>query len=372
MSGSPKHVVVSNDLREEIAAGKYKSTERFPSEHQLVKRFRVSRPTVARALRDLQAEGLIQRRAGSGTYLCDEVDRKGGIQTKQLSLIMPDLGVVEIFDVIAGELVSLSRTHDINLLWGGLGDEAANADGNTDRMLTECKTTIERNCIGAFFAPIELAPDCEKASGQVAQRLRKAGIPVVLIDRDFVPFPQRSDFDLVSVDHFRGGIMAAEHLIKLGCSNIAFVRRPYSATAVEARMTGARSALIHHKMPVAPDFVQTGEPSNLTFMRNLMAGRRFDAFICANDRTAAMVIQGFNRLNIKVPEDVKVIGFDDLRYATLLSVPLTTVHQPCRDIALVAFKALLERIANPALPPRLIHLQPHLVIRESCGAYQHS
>lgn len=137
-------------------------------------------------------------------------------------------------------------------------------------------------------------------------------------------------------------------------------------------MTGARSALIHHKMPVAPDFVQTGEPSNLTFMRNLMAGRRFDAFICANDRTAAMVIQGLNRLNIKVPEDVKVIGFDDLRYATLLSVPLTTVHQPCRDIALVAFKALLERIANPALPPRLIHLQPHLVIRESCGAYQHS
>ena len=72
---------------------------------------------------------------------------------------------------------------------------------------------------------------------------------------------------------------------------------------------------------------------------------------------------------IKVPRDVRVVGFDDVRYATLISVPLTTVYQPCRDLATVAFRAMLERIADPALPARNFVLNPRLVVRESCGAY---
>ena len=369
MSVSSKHSAVSVQLRAEIAEGKYERDRRFPSEAQLVKRFGVSRPTIARALRDLQVAGLLERRAGSGTYLRDLPSQPQALLPRPLGLIMPDLGMVEIFDEIAGELASLSRTHEMNMLWGGSGLETPNADGNTERMLAECSAAISRGCIGAFFAPIELTPDCEKASAQVAERLRKAGIPVVLIDRDFASFPERSDFDLISVDHFRGGFLVARHLIKLGCRNVAFVRRPYSATAVDARIAGARAAFQGSGIEIPPDFVQTGEPSQASFVRNLMAARRFDALICANDRTAAMVIQGLTRLNLKVPHDVKVVGFDDLRYATLLSVPLTTIHQPCRDIASVAFRALLERMANPTLPPRLIHLTPHLVIRESCGAY---
>jgi len=72
---------------------------------------------------------------------------------------------------------------------------------------------------------------------------------------------------------------------------------------------------------------------------------------------------------VRVPRDVRMAGFDDVRFATLVSVPLTTVHQPCREIAVTAFRAMLERIADPTLPPRLLLLSPRLVIRESCGAY---
>ena len=64
-----------------------------------------------------------------------------------------------------------------------------------------------------------------------------------------------------------------------------------------------------------------------------------------------------------------VVGFDDVHYATMLSVPLTTMHQPCREIAVVALRALLGRIADPALPPRSLTLSPSLVVRESRGAY---
>lgn len=72
---------------------------------------------------------------------------------------------------------------------------------------------------------------------------------------------------------------------------------------------------------------------------------------------------------IKVPRDARVVGFDDAKYATLVSPALTTIHQPCRDLAVIAFRAMLERIAEPMLPARSFALTPRLVVRESCGAY---
>jgi DNA-binding LacI/PurR family transcriptional regulator len=72
---------------------------------------------------------------------------------------------------------------------------------------------------------------------------------------------------------------------------------------------------------------------------------------------------------VRVPRDLRLAGFDDAKYATLLSVPLTTIHQPCRDIAIAAYHAMRERIAEPMLPARSLLVAPRLVVRESCGAY---
>jgi LacI family transcriptional regulator len=104
-------------------------------------------------------------------------------------------------------------------------------------------------------------------------------------------------------------------------------------------------------------------------VRNLNAGRHYDAVICANDHTAAQLLQTLTRLGVRVPHDMRVVGFDDVRFATLLTVPLTTVQQPCRDIALTAFHAMRERIASPTLPARSLLLTPRVIVRESCGAY---
>jgi DNA-binding LacI/PurR family transcriptional regulator len=107
----------------------------------------------------------------------------------------------------------------------------------------------------------------------------------------------------------------------------------------------------------------------MIFVRNLTAGGTLDAVICTNDHTAAQLLQTLARLNLKTPKHLRVVGFDDVRFATLLSVPLTTIQQPCREIALTAFNALRERIANPTLPARSLLLTPRLIVRESCGAY---
>jgi len=107
----------------------------------------------------------------------------------------------------------------------------------------------------------------------------------------------------------------------------------------------------------------------MSFVQKLTEGRQYEAIICTNDHTAAQLLQSPTRLAIKGPQNLRIVGFDDVRFATLLSVPLTTIRQPCRDIALTAFNAMRERIANPTLPVRSLLLTPHIVVRESCGAY---
>ena len=107
----------------------------------------------------------------------------------------------------------------------------------------------------------------------------------------------------------------------------------------------------------------------MKFVRSLTAGKQVDAFICANDFTAAVLLRSMQALKLRAPQDFRVVGFDDVKYATLVSPPLTTIHQPCRDLGVIAFRTMLERLADPSLPARSIYLTPHLVVRESCGAY---
>lgn len=116
MAQKAKHHEISRQLRTAIAAGRYGAKGRLPGEPQLVKQFGVSRPTVARALLDLQAEGLIERRAGSGTYV--RARAPALVTTRQLGLLVPGLENTEIFGLICGELASLAQAHDYSLVWG--------------------------------------------------------------------------------------------------------------------------------------------------------------------------------------------------------------------------------------------------------------
>ena len=148
-----------------------------------------------------------------------------------------------------------------------------------------------------------------------------------------------------------------------------FVARPMSAPTVDARIAGFREALVRHRIEPDQGWIRIGDPSDLKFVRNLVAGKQADAFICANDNTAALLMRSIEACGFRVPKDFRVAGFDDVKYATLVSPPLTTIHQPCRDMATIAFRTILERLAEPTLPARSILLPPNLVVRESCGAY---
>jgi LacI family transcriptional regulator len=363
-----KHHRISEELRQAILTGRYAPGAKLPSEAQLVQRHGVSRPTVIRALQNLTAAGLIERRMGAGSFV-RQPDRKEPSQ-RQLGLLVPGLGRTEVFELICGELAGLARARNLSLLWGGSEHPRQDADLSLDQARQTCDQFIERRVDGVFFAPFELIPQREAANRDIAERLRLAGIPVILIDRDLGPFPKRSDFDLVGLDNMAAGFLLAEHFLRLGCERFAFVARPDSASTVDARIAGARAAVAGQRLELSPQWVNLGDPNDVAFVRRLMAGRRWEVLLCANDHTAAELLRTLQREGHRVPQDIRLAGFDNVRYATLLAQPLTTIHQPCREIAVAAMRAMLDRIAEPSLPPRSQLLTPSLVVRETCGAYQ--
>lgn len=371
MKPTPKHLAITSQLATEILAGKYAAAGRLPSEIQLVKRFRVSRPTIGQALRGLQERGLVERRAGSGTYVSSGAGPAARTHSTRpsIGLIVPSLRHTEIFESILGELASLARGSDFDF-WSSILASPMNEPQMTpEEAEALCGQFIERGVRGVFFVPFEQQADREEANRRIAERLRQAGIPVVLIDRDLGAFPKRSACDLVGIDNFAGGYVLAEHLIKLGLKRFAYVVRPLTAPTVDVRIAGARTAMLAHGIEAPRAFVQTGDPTDAKFVASFARSKQLDAVFCASDHIAAQLLQTLNRLGLRVPRDLRLVGFDNVPFSSLLTIPLTTMEQSCRDIAVTAFNALRERMVHPTLPPRTLLVTPRIVVRESCGAF---
>jgi DNA-binding LacI/PurR family transcriptional regulator len=343
---------VFNVLQRDILSGKYRPGGKLPSEAALVKQFGASRITVGRAVRDLREQGLVERRAGSGTYVRQAKSNGSGLL---FGLLIPDLGETEIFEPICEGMAGSPEAGQHALLWGATNSSTGTKEERSWRLAEQY---ISRNVAGVFFAPLELTPSKDEVNQRIVRALEQARIPLVLLDRCILPYPHRSRHDLVGIDNRRAGYLAAEHLLMLGRRRIFFYAQPYSAPTVDARFAGYREALTasgiatHAVVSDVERVMKTGRP---------------DAFVCANDRTAGQLMHRLMALRVRVPKEVAIVGMDDVEYATLLPVPLTTIHQPCREIGEAAMSVMLERVARPNMLARDVLLDCRLVVRASCG-----
>jgi DNA-binding LacI/PurR family transcriptional regulator len=343
-----------------INRGQYLPGQRLPGELQLVRHFGVSRPTVARALLELEKTGLIERRAGSGTY----VQKAKNGQRYVFGLLIPDLGQTEIFEPICQGIAESRQTMPFDLVWG----QTQRGHSAAEKAQALCEQFISTGVSGVFLAPLELTDGKDLLNQRIAQALENAHIPVVLLDRDICPYPQRSRYDLVGIDNSRAGYLVTEHALKLGCRRIVFLGRPNSAPTVEARARGFRDALSSCDISATADWVIEGNPDDAAFVQGILESMRPEAFVCANDVTAATLMRTLGELGLQIPTDVRIVGIDDVRYASLLHVPLTTLHQPCRDLGAAATMTMFARIAHPDMPALHVMLDCKLVIRKSCGS----
>lgn len=356
---SIKYAHIVRQLRDEL--GRMGPGARFASENQLAVRFGVSRPTAARALRELHDAGLVERRVGSGTFVLAPSGTASAAAPVTIGLILAGLGATEVWDPIARHITTAASALGVSVVVGpehSPRDEVSAVTAQADWML-------ERGISGVLFAPLENVVDRERENLAICSRFRSAGIPVVLLDRDVVEFPGRSDNDVVGMDDVRAGAMVGDHLIDRGLRRAIFLSHPNHPATTDLRSAGCRWALARGGATVPNTWHVSGDPTDHDWVAAMLAEHSPRVVVCANDRTAALLIQTLARLGRRVPQDLAVVGFDDVVYSRLLPVALTTVAQPFAQIAEVAVNRLLQRIEQPAMPATELLLAAQLVIRDS-------
>jgi GntR family transcriptional regulator of arabinose operon len=357
----PKYRLIFRELKESIDSGQLRPGDRLQTEVELGARYDASRITVAKAVNELRRQGLVSRRAGSGTHVLAPAESKG----HHFGLLIPDLGRTEIFEPICQGMMRSPLAKPHSLLWG---HAMTDADQQGSEALDLCRRYIKQKVSGVFFAPLEFTGRKDEYNLQIAEEIAAANIKMVLLDRCYSPYPYRSKFDLVGIDNRTAGYIITEHLLKLGCKRPVFISRARSASTVQGRIAGFYEALRRHGISCDAVAVFEGDSADPSFVRSIIDSVRPDSFVCANDLTAGNLISVLNSLSIEVPREMRVVGVDDVKYAGLFSVPLTTQHQNCFDIGATALGVMLQRLARPNLPTRDVLLQTHTVIRESCGA----
>lgn len=198
-------------------------------------------------------------------------------------------------------------------------------------------------------------------------------IPRLFVNRiPFVLHGRHEDprVSFVEVDNEGGAHTAVTHLVRLGRQRIALVTGPASSLAAEDRKRGYLKALQERRMVIDESLMIHGdftESSGYEAMRRLLSHRP-DAVFAASDSMALGSLRALREADLRVPEDVALVGFDDLTHAATADPPLTTVRQPIQRAGVMAVEMLMDILANGAEPAQRIVLPTELVVRESCGS----
>lgn len=355
----PLHRAIYDDLSAAINGGAYRDGDRLPSETELCKQYGASRITVAKAIQTLQADGLVVRRAGSGSYIQLPVP----MATYQFGLLIPELGNTEIFEPICQGIMRSPQAKSHSLIWG----HSAHEGEREASALSLCRQFIQQRVAGVFFAPLEFTEGKDRINNQLVTELRQANVPIVLLDRCYYPYPKRSNLDRVGIDNHRASFIVTQHLWQQGARRIVFVARRRSASTVVERVSGYQFALRECGSDF-PGATLYGDVEDADFVRDLLDAQQPDGIVCANDLTAARLMRKLIELGIRVPEQVRLVSFDDVHYAKFLPVPLTTIHQNCGQIGRTAMALMLDRMEHPTRPGMDVLVPFELVVRESCGS----
>ena len=242
--------------------------------------------------------------------------------------------------------------------------QLGNSAQQASRELRQLKLFEEQRVRGVLLAPI-------RGMGDRVARLRRQGIPVVLVDRAAVS----ADICSVSVDDVEGGRLAVAHLVDLGHQRIIFVGGPSGLQQVRDRSLGAQIAA--SRIPVDNALVTISTQrldtesgvAAAAEIAGLPLERRPSAVFAANDLLAIGLLQGFVTHGLRVPQDVAIIGYDDIGFAAAAAVPLSSIRQPSQTLGRRAAELLFAEV--DAIEGELPHAHqqvqflPELVVRRS-------
>ncbi|MGW4467756.1 LacI family DNA-binding transcriptional regulator [Micromonospora sp. NBC_01796] len=237
-----------------------------------------------------------------------------------------------------------------------------NSDGDPVRESAYLDLLEEQRVQGVLITPVDDA-------NERLVRLRDRGVLVVLLDRR----SNRPDVCSVSVDDRLGGELAARHLVETGHRQIAFVGGPWRLEQVRDRYAGAVHALREagldedrlRRFDTPSPTVAAGRDAAARILGQPRSARATAVF-CANDLLALGVLQELTRQQVRVPEEIALVGYDDIEFAAAAAVPLSSVRQPRQRLGRTAAALMLEESNEPEVHQhQQVIFEPELVVRES-------
>jgi len=273
--------------------------------------------------------------------------------SRTLAYVMLDAGNPFFTDVAQG-IESAAEAVELSLVLCNSGQREA-------REQQHLQLLQQQRVQGILVTPV----DPEAA---LLDEIRRRGTPVVIVDRT----RDDSTFCSVAVDDLLGGRLAVEHLVDRGHERIAFVGGPMALGQVRDRLEGARAAWAAAGRDEASLTVVTTDSLDVAAGREagarlagLPSARRPTAAFCANDLTALGLLQHAIGAGARVPEELAIVGYDDIEFAAAAAVPLSSVRQPRHELGRAAAELALDEAQNPAHHHRQILFTPELVARES-------
>ena len=234
-----------------------------------------------------------------------------------------------------------------------------NTEGDEQRMNRNLETLMQKRVDGLLL----LCTETHQPSQEIMQRY--PSIPTVMMD--WAPFD--GDSDLIQDNSLLGGDMATQYLIDKGYRRIACIAGPLDKTPSRLRLEGYQLAMARAGIAVEEGFIITSDfefSGGLKAMQALLALPALpQAVFVGNDAMAVGVYQALHLAGLRVPQDIAVVGYDDIELARYMTPPLTTIHQPKDELGELAIDVLIHRMANPAQAQQRVQLTPELIVRGS-------
>lgn len=236
-----------------------------------------------------------------------------------------------------------------------------NTDGDEDRMNRSLETLLQKRVDGLLI----MCTESHIPSAEILTRY--PSIPSVMMD--WSPFDGGSD--IIQDNSLLGGEMATRYLINRGYTRIACIAGPQDKTPARLRLEGFYQAMAQAGLPVLPGYRVDGDlefQGGYNAMNQLLSVNPVpEAVFTSNDAMAVGVYHALFQAGLSVPQDIAVIGYDDIELARYMTPPLTTIHQPKDELGELAIDTLLHRLAQPGGSQQLLVLTPELVERGSVG-----
>ncbi len=360
---SPLYLQVEKGIRKKIKDGKLKPGHQLGSYNDLSKEYSVSVITVKRAISNLMSEGAIFTRVGKGIYVAEGKKEKFDLSKhKSIGLVLQDLNH-PYFSMVAHGIEERAYELGYNVL-------ISNSSNKIEKEESQIEHFRDLGVDGLVIASLSL----QYRATDPIRKIHEEGFPYVMVSYIHDP-----DFWYVGTNQELGGYLAAQHLIKLGYKSIGYLHAGKGNILSEIRKNGYYRALTEYDVPYDAKFVfYLDEEHSASVADRFKLGYDFGkkwktiehkpaALFVYTDLVALGLEKALIEEGVSVPDDVGIVGFDDITMAAYANIPLTTVHQPAQKIGRMSVDVIQKRIDGTDVGNRTT-LSPTLVIRESCGA----